>query len=144
MRIVKENIWTWFLPDEERTVDLGLWRHCGGKWLIFDEAAKITVLAHKLRPFIDSGDIESAKCWNGDPSAINVYSLDKEREKVEKILKSLGAKRRKVWEYDYAWGKNLQRPIDFLYSWSSKFRTILKSYGIRGTVRLFADLMRSE
>jgi hypothetical protein len=144
MRIIRENIWTWFLPDAERAVDLVVWRHSGGKWLIFDEAAKIMALAHKLEPFIDSGDIESAKCWNGDPSAINVYSLDKDREKVEEILKVLGAKNRKVWEYDYAWGKNVDRPIDFLYSWSSKFRTILKSYGIRGTVRLITDLMKSD
>jgi hypothetical protein len=144
MRIVKDIIWTWFRPDNERPINRKLWFDHGGKWLIFDRKKKIMELAHKLEPFIDSGDIESAKCWNGDPSAINVYSLDSNREEVEKILKKLGARERKVWEYDYAWKKNLRRPVDFLYSWSSKFMTILKSYGIIGAFHLFQEAMKTD
>ncbi|MDH3883527.1 MAG: hypothetical protein OET63_04875 [Desulfobacterales bacterium] len=144
MRIVKDIIWTWFLPDNERPLNRELWFDHGGKWLIFDRKKKIMELAHKLEPFIDSGDIESAKCWNGDPSAINVYSLDSNRGKVKKILEKLGARKRKVWEYDYAWGKNLKGPIDFIYSWSSKFMTILKSYGIIGAFHLFQEAMKAK
>jgi hypothetical protein len=140
MRIVKDNIWTWFLPDNERSVNQHLWFDYGGKWLIFDNWDKILMLAHKLEAAIDSGEIESAKIWNGDPSAINVYSLDRDSKKVEVILDHFGAKRHKVWEYDYAWDKNIKKPIDFLYSWSSKFLTILRSKGVRGAVQLFKDL----
>ena len=118
------------------------WHQHGGKWLIFDRQEKLLALAHKLESFIDSGDIHSAKSWNGDPSALNVYSLDKNREKVKKIVESCGAKRQKVWEYDYAWRKNVNRPIDFIYSRVSKFTTILKSYGIRGTIQLFKELVK--
>jgi hypothetical protein len=92
MRIVKDIIWIWFLPDNERRINRKLWSDRGGKWLIFDRKKKILELAHKSEPFIDSGDIESAKCWNGDPGAINVYSLDSNGEKVKKILEKLGAK----------------------------------------------------
>ncbi len=144
MRIVKDIIWTWLRPDNERPINQELWLDHGGKWLIFDRKKKIMELAHKLESFIDSGDIESAKCWNGDPSAINVYSLDSNGEKVKKILEKLGGRKRKVWEYDYAWEKNLRRPIDFLYSWSSKFMTILKSYGIIGAFHLFQEAMKDE
>ena len=144
MRIVKDIIWTWFQPDNERPLDRALWFDHGGKWLIFDRKKKIIELAHKLEPFIDSGDIESAKCWNGNPSAINVYSLDRNKEKVKKILEKSGARKRKVWEYDYAWKKNLRRPVDFFYSWSSKFMTILKSYGIIGAYRLFKQATKLD
>ena len=144
MRIVKEKIWTWFLPDTERRLNLDLWRQCGGKWLVFDRQEAIMALAHKLESFIDSGDIHSAKCWNGDPSGLNVYSLDKDREKVKTILETCDAKRQKVWEYDYAWGKNVTRPIDFIYSWASKFITIYKSIGIRGAIQLFKDVVKPD
>jgi len=144
MRIFKDIIWTWFRLDNERPINRELWSDHGGKWLIFDRKKEIMELAHKLEPFIDSGDIESAKCWNGDPSAINVYALDRNREKVKKILENSGARKRKVWEYDYAWEKNLRRPIDFIYSWSSKFMTILKSYGIIGAFHLFQEAMKTD
>jgi hypothetical protein len=144
MRIVREKIWTWFLPDADRPVNPDLWYQYGGKWLVFDRLEKIMVLAHKLEPFIDTGDINSAKCWNGDPSGLNVYSLDKDREKVKTIMETCGAKPRKVWEYDYAWGKNVTRPLDFIYSWASKFITILKSYGIRGAIRLIKDVGKPD
>ena len=144
MRIVKDIIWTWLLPDTERSINRELWFDHGGKWLIFDRKEKIMEFAHQLEPFIDAGDIESAKWWNGDPSAINVYSLDCNREKVRMILENSGAKKRSVWEYDYAWKKNLRNPIDFLYSWASKFMTILKSYGIIGAFHLFKEAMKAD
>jgi hypothetical protein len=46
-----------------------------------------------------------------------------------------------VWEYDYALGKNLRSPFTFAYSWFSKFRTILASYGLAGTARLIGDVL---
>jgi len=144
MRIVEDKVWTWFLPDNKRAVDQERWLHHGGKWIVFARKEKVMELAYKLESFINSGSIESAKCWNGDPSAINVYSLDKDREKIKEILEELGAARHKVWEYDYEWGKNVTRPIDFLYSWSSKLMTIFKSYGVGGTARLFKDMMSSD
>jgi hypothetical protein len=144
MRIVKDKIWIWFLPDNERSVNRNLWFRQGGKWLIFDRREKMINLAHKLETFIDSGEIESAKIWNGDPSAINVYSLDRDSKRVKAILDQLGAKRHRVREYDYAWDKNIKRPIDFFYSWSSKFLTILRSKGIRGTVQLFKIIIQNS
>lgn len=45
MRIVKEKIWTWFLPDKERQVNPDAWRSYGGKWLVFDRLEKIMALA---------------------------------------------------------------------------------------------------
>ena len=144
MHIVKDIIWTWLLSDNERPIIRELWFDHGGKWLIFDRKKKIMELAHQMEPFIDSGDIESAKCWNGDPSAINVYSLDCNREKVKKILEISGARQRKAWEYDYAWKKNLRRPVDFLYSGSSKFMTILKSYGLKGAYHLFKEALKED
>ena len=91
---------------------------------------------------IDAGEVASAKYWNKDPSAICVYSLDRNRGKVLDILESLGAGKKRVWEYDYAMDKNLQDPIVFIYSWTSKFRTILQSYGIAGTLRLVRELLK--
>jgi hypothetical protein len=142
MKTVKDKIWTWFLPDVEREINRDEWFRHGGKWIIFDGREKIVKLSDNLAPFIDSGEIKSAKYWNGDPSAINVYSLDRDKDKTWRILKKLGARDCRVWEYDYAWDKNIKNPFNFIYSWSSKFRTILKSYGIKGTLDLIRDLFK--
>ena len=136
MKRAKDLLWTWHLPDRPRAFDRAEWVRRGGKWIVFDKRDEIVGLAEKLAPFIDSGEIASAKYWNGDPSAINVYSLDRDRGKVMSILKAAGARHVLVWEYDYAWGRNLRRPLIFAYSWFSKFRTILASYGLAGSVRL--------
>ncbi len=125
-------------------MDRGEWIRHGGKWIIFDKKDRIVVLAEKLRLLIDSGEIESAKYWNGDPSAICVYSLDREKEKVRDILKKLGAGNDKVWEYDYAWDKNIRNPLNFMYSWFSKITTILKSYGLTGTLRLINEILKPK
>jgi hypothetical protein len=92
MKTSKDLLWTRFSPDEPRTIDRTEWMRHGGKWIVFDSSDMIEALAGKLGPFIDSGAIESAKLWNGDPSAINVYSFDRDRWKVREILKRLGAR----------------------------------------------------
>ncbi len=144
MRELKDMLWTWLLPDAQRDMDRGEWIRHGGKWIIFDKKDRIVVLAEKLRLLIDSGEIERAKYWNGDPSAICVYSLDREKEKVRDILKKLGAGNDKVWEYDYAWDKNIRNPLNFMYSWFSKITTILKSYGLTGTLRLINEILKPK
>ncbi len=138
----RDDIWTRLLPDVPRTIDGSIWIRSGGKWIVFDDEERIKDLAVKLAPFIDAGDIESAKYWNGNPSAINVYSLDRDRWKTKIILKNLGARYVLVWEYDYALGKNLRSPLTFAYSWFSKFRTILQSRGIAGSVRFLRGALK--
>ncbi len=141
MRERKDTIWIRLLPDAPREIDRLTWMRKGGKWIVFDNEDRIRELARKLAPYIDAGDIESAKYWNGGPSAINVYSLDRDRWKSRKLLKDLGARYVLVWEYDYAFGKNLRFPFTFTYSWFSKIRTILQSRGISGSLRLFKDAL---
>src|SRR5512143_507764 len=141
MKTAQDLLWTWLLPEESRTFDRALWMRRGGKWIVFDKRDAIAALAERLAPYIDSGEIESAKYWNGDPSAINVYSLDGDRGRVRSILKEAGARHVLVWEYDYAMGKNFLRPVTFAYSWFSKFRTIFASYGLSGSVRLLKDVL---
>jgi len=141
MHKIKDLLWTWLLPDVPRDIDIKEWEKHGGKWIIFDNKKNLMELGEKLGPFIDSREIESAKYWNEDPGAICVYSLDRDRGKTWEILKSLGAGRRRVWEYDYAWDKNIKDPIAFTYSWFSKFRTIFQSYGIAGSMRLLREIM---
>jgi hypothetical protein len=140
----KDKIWTRLLPDVPRAIDRLTWMRKGGKWIVFDDEDRIRELAGKLAPYIDAGDIEGAKYWNGDPSAINVYSLDRDRWKTRTILKDLGARYVLVWEYDYALGKNLRSPLTFTYSWFSKFKTILLSRGISGSLRLLKDAVRQR
>ena len=132
------------MPDEPRAIDHKEWMRHGGKWIVFDNKEAIDTLAGKLASYIDSGEIESAKIWNGDPSAINVYSLDSDRGKVRELLKQAGARYVLVWEYDYAKGKNLLRPFTFTYSWFSKFRTILASYGLAGSLRLLKEVLNQR
>ncbi len=144
MRQVKDEIWTRLLPDQGCEIEWAEWARRGGKWIVFDDEERIKALAEKLAPFIDDGEIESAKYWNGNPSAINVYSLDQERWKVRDILKDLGARYVLVWEYDYAIGKNLLSPFTFSYSWFSKLRTILQSRGISGSMRLMQEALAQK
>jgi hypothetical protein len=144
MRERKDEIWTWLLPDKPRDIDNTTWSRSGGKWIIFDNEEHIKDLAEKLAPYIDDGQIESAKYWNGDPSAINVYSLDKDRWNTRNILKNLGARFVLVWEYDYALDKNLRSPFTFTYSWFSKFRTIIRSRGIEGSIKLLKEALKQK
>lgn len=144
MRTIRDLLWTWLLPDIPHDIDEKEWIRKGGKWIIFDRKEKIKRLAEGLGPYIDSGLIRSAKYWNKDPSAICVYSFDYEREMTWEILQKLGAGSHSVWEYDYAWDRNILKPFDFIYSWYSKFRTILQSYGIIGSLRLIRDILKPE
>jgi len=144
MHQIKDEIWTWLLPDTKRQVEKPTWLRNGGKWIVFDDESRIKELAGKLAHFIDAGEIESAKYWNGDPSAINVYSLDRDRLKTRRILKNLGARYVLVWEYDYALGKNLLSPLTFAYSWFSKLKTILRSRGVADSMRLLKDALKQR
>ena len=142
MRKTQDLLWIWLLPDVPRVTDRNNWTLHGGKWIVFDRKEKIEELAGKLAPLIDSGEIESAKYWKKDPSAICVYSLDRDRERVLKVLTEFGAAKSRVWEYDYAMDKNVRDPLTFLYSWYSKFSTILRSYGFLGTLRLIMEVLK--
>jgi hypothetical protein len=130
------------MPDVRTSINEDEWIRHGGKWIIFDRREKIVRLADDLGPFIDSGEIQSAKYWKKDPSAICVYSLDRDREKVWEILTRFGTWDVRVWEYDYAFEKNIRNPVNFMYSWFSKFRTILQSYGVVGTLLLIREILR--
>jgi hypothetical protein len=141
MKTSRDMLWTRLSPDIPREFDPREWMKSGGKWIVFDDKEAIVSLAEKLEPFIDSGELTAAKYWNGDPSAINVYCLDWDRGRVRAILKQAGARYVLVWEYDYAMAKNLMRPLTFGYSWFSKFRTILQSYGLAGSFRLLRQVL---
>jgi hypothetical protein len=140
MKVSKEKIWTWFLPDKPKEINHEDWMKSGGKWIVFDRKGRITALAEALQPLIDAGEIVGAKCWNGDPSAVNVYCLDRDREKIKLILDRLSAGRSRVWEYDFALNKNIRKPFNFTYSWGLKFTTILRSYGMLGSLRLMLEM----
>lgn len=142
MRKVQDLLWTWLIPETERKSDRSEWVRHGGKWIVFDAKEKILGLAERLGPHLDAGDVDGAKYWNGDPSAMCVYSLDREKGRVGALLDKLGAGWDRVWEYDYAWDKNIRSPLTFLYSWYSKLSTILRSYGIAGTLRLIREVLR--
>jgi hypothetical protein len=140
----EDRFWIRLWPDTPRQTNQIEWREHGGKWIIFNDKDQTVALAERLEPFIETGTIESAKYWNRDPSAICVYSLDREKEKVRTILEDLGAGRSRVWEYDYAWDKNFRSPLSFLYSQSSKLRTILRGYGCRGSWQLLKEVLTPD
>jgi len=142
MRQSNDEIWTWLLPDVARQIDRSTWLRSGVKWIVFDDEDRIKGLAEKLALFIDAGEIVSAKFWNGNPSAINVYPLDRDHGKTRNILKDLGARYVLVWEYDYAMVRNFLSPFTFAYSWFSKFRTIIQSRRIAGSMKLLGEALR--
>lgn len=142
MRKAQDLLWTWLIPETERILDRSEWVRHGGKWIIFDSKKQILRLAEGLGSHLDAGDVHGAKYWNGDPSAMCVYSLDSDRERVDALLDRLNAGKDRVWEYDYAWDKNIRSPLTFLYSWYSKLSTILRSYGIAGTLQLIREVLR--
>ena len=140
MKVNKDKIWTWYLPNEPMTIHHDNWIRSGGKWIVFDRKERISALAEALQPYIDAEVSVGAKCWNGDPSAINVYCTDRDREKIKLLLDGLGAGPSRVWEYDFAFDKNIRKPFDFTYSWSLKLLTIISSYGLPGAVKLMREL----
>ncbi|GAB4388837.1 MAG: hypothetical protein Kow0025_10520 [Thermodesulfovibrionales bacterium] len=140
-----DMLWTWLLPegpaDARRAAAERRWLRHGGKWIIFDRRPRLEALADSLAPYIDAGRVHSAKYWNKDPSAMCVYCLDEEKAETWRLLESLGARGSRVWEYDYAWDRNVRNPVVFMYSWFSKLRTILQSYGPAGTLRLVREVL---
>lgn len=72
MKTVKDILWTWLLPEQEHRLDREEWTRHGGKWIVFGQKDRIVRLTEGLAPFIDRGEVQSAKYWNGDPSAVNV------------------------------------------------------------------------
>ena len=134
----------WLSPDGGSRPPGPEWSRHGGKWILFAGLAEIESLAGRLAPYIDRGEIPGAKYWNGDPSAINVYSLDRDKGRSAEILEEAGAPGYKVWEYDHAWDKNLANPCAFLYSQTSKLSTILESQGLRGALELAGELLRGR
>ena len=142
MHKTQDLLWTRLIPDRPWDADNSDWMRHGGKWIIFDGKEKILDLAGRLAPHLDAGEVVGAKYWNEDPSALCVYSLDSEKDRVGALLDRLGAGRSRVWEYDYAWDKNVRDPLTFLYSWCSKLITILRSYGIVGTLRLIREVLK--
>lgn len=144
MHIREDMLWIRLISDNGGKADSGEWVRHGGKWIIFDSRAMIVKLVKDLAPLVDSGVIAGAKYWKKDPSAICVYCLDREKEDIEKVLDRLGAGRKRVWEYDYATKKNICNAATFVYSWYSKFRTILQSYGIAGSIKLARDILQGK
>jgi len=77
-----------------------------GKWLIFSrDRAYLEELARMIDPYVERGEIESAK-YNREPSSFArgaivmcVYCHDREKEKVWEILSNLGVTQRR-WKYD--------------------------------------------
>ena len=77
-----------------------------GKWLVFSRhRAHFEELARKIDPYVENGVIDSAK-YNREPAAFArgslvmcVYCDGREKEKVWKVLSSLGVTRR-IWKYD--------------------------------------------
>src|SRR5512135_902453 len=98
MRKERDFLWTWLIAERAISPQRSDWIRHGGKWIIFDKREKIVGLAERLAPHLDSGEVEGAKYWNEDPSALCVYSLDIDRDKVRDLLESLGAGRDRVWE----------------------------------------------
>jgi hypothetical protein len=131
------KFWTWIIPKEPR--EPKNWAEHGGKWIVFGKKEKFMALAKEIEPYIERGEIESAKYWNWDTSALCVYSLDKDREKVREILLRHGLKPR-VWDYDYAHHKNIIRPLNWTVSHFSKLWVLLKSFGIRGTLQFLKGI----
>ncbi len=133
----RTQFWTWILPSKER--ESKGWEEYGGKWIVFDGKDRFEAFARVLDPYIERGEIESAKYWNWDTSALCIYCLDKDRDRVKEILVKHGFKPR-VWDYDYAHLKNITRPLNWTVSHFSKLWVLIRSFGIRGTLRFLMGL----
>ncbi len=131
------EFWIWILPSKPREPEN--WEEYGGKWIVFEDKDKLAAKAKEIEPYVESGEIESAKYWNWDTSALCVYSLDTDRNNVREILLKHGLKPR-VWDYDYAHNKNITRPVNWTVSHFSKLYVLLKSFGVRGTLRFLLSI----
>jgi hypothetical protein len=133
-------IWTWIVPEKDIR-EISSWKEHGGKWLVYGNRAKMEELGNILDQYLEAGDITSAKFWNAsNASAMCVYSLDRDNERTKKILLNHGFKPT-VWEYDYARIKNWTRPRFFLSAFY-KLRILLKTFGIKGTLKFIVGAYR--
>ncbi len=98
MHTEQDLLWTWLVPDIQRDYDRSEWQRHGGKWIVFDAKKRIIDIAGRLGPLLDNGDAEGAEYWDGDPSALCVYSLVRDRKGVVALLDSLNAGKDRVWE----------------------------------------------
>jgi hypothetical protein len=107
MQTLRKFPFTYCLPDAEtprhRDFYTGDWQQHGGRWVIFNRRAKVNRWIEALAPYIDSGEIRQAKFYSGftgDPSALIVYTLDREKDNVWRFLQHLGVEGRRLWEYE--------------------------------------------
>ncbi len=143
--ILNTPVWTYILPERERSGgEIKGWTEYGGKWLVYGSLDKIEDLARNIEPYVESGEIVSAKYWNASDkrSAMCVYSLDIENGRTHAVLELLGFKPA-AWEYDYARRKNWTR-FEFFISAFYKLRILLESFGVRGTLRFIAGAYIKE
>jgi hypothetical protein len=80
-----------------------------GKWLISGSKGYIESLARLIDPLVEGGQIDSAKYSKKEPRTdpfpdkrdyvMCVYSDDRERDRVKRLLESLGVERM-TWKYD--------------------------------------------
>jgi len=109
----KDEVWIW-IGNKKRDID----KKTEGKFLIFAKIDIMKKIVINLTPFINSGKIqlikfshrESDKDPLKDKTPIMcVYSDDKNKEGVWKILEKIGIKQ-KIWKYDEQsredWSKN--------------------------------------
>jgi hypothetical protein len=130
----KSSIWTWILPEVPWEELPTRWKERGGKWLVYGSLNEIEGLGKELDVLVQRGEIDSAKYWNAsETSAMCIYCWEEEKESKRKILEEFGFKP-KAWEYDYARRKNWVRP-EFHVSAFYKLRIVLKTFGVRGTLK---------
>lgn len=138
--IREDFFWRWIFREKkereeaEKKAQSTEWEESGGKWLVYADKEKIEKAEKEIEKFVEKGEIEAAKYWKlSKPSALCVYSLDKDREKTRKILLSMNLKP-SVWEYDYARSKNIWRPRFWLSAFR-KLRILISTFGIFGTIK---------
>lgn len=49
MKVNKEKIWTWFLPNQSKEICRADWMKSGGKWIVFDREDRITASLYESR-----------------------------------------------------------------------------------------------
>jgi len=105
------HYWVLITPREERSPELSEEGHLEhyGKWLMFGSKAYIENLARIIDPLVEGGQIDSAKYSkkesgvdpfpNREDYVMCVYSDDREKGRVKRLLESLGVEGM-TWKYD--------------------------------------------
>lgn len=122
-------LFTWYFPNKTKYIDPYEWEWYGGKWVVHNSLDRSRDTANKLCSYLDNGLIDSAKIWHGDPTALIVYSLVKDRKMIHDILDEVGAGKTRVWVYD-SFSPNLIHPIQFANGICLMANTILRGVGI--------------